>query len=72
MSDQAIIHVTAEGDRWDLLAWRYYRDAYAYERIVAANQDAPILPVLPAGLLLRIPVIEASETLAEALPPWKR
>jgi len=69
---QALIHITVEGDRWDNLAWRYYRAPYGYERIIAANPDVPILPVLPGGLRLQIPVIEASDTLTEDLPPWKR
>lgn len=28
-------HVTTDGERWDNLAWRYYGDALAYERIIA-------------------------------------
>lgn len=66
-------HVTTEGQRWDTIAYLYYGDAMLYEPIIAANQDVPIIPVLPSGLKLKVPVIELSDTIAaEELPPWKR
>lgn len=64
-------HVTTEGERWDNLARRYYADALAYERIIAANPHVAIIPVLPSGVRLIIPVISASQTTSE-LPPWLR
>jgi phage tail protein X len=69
-----IRNVTREGDRWDLLAWEYYGDATAYERIVAANPAIPILPILPSGLTVMIPVQDAAAATVtpEGLPPWKR
>ncbi|GAB6035883.1 tail protein X [Fundidesulfovibrio butyratiphilus] len=68
-----IIHTVADGDRWDLLAWRYYADPYAYERILAANPHVAMAPVLTAGQRLLIPVITSSTAIAsEDLPPWKR
>ncbi len=72
---EVIEHITAEGDRWDLLAWKYYGDATQYERIVAANVRVAIMPVLPSGIVLHIPVIEepAAELADnEELPPWLR
>ena len=68
-------HATIEGERWDLLAWRYYGDALDYRRIIEANPQAPIIPVLPAGLILYIPVLAAADVAApvsSALPPWLR
>lgn len=66
-------HVTTEGERWDALAERYYGDPFRYEPIVAANPAVPITPVLPSGLLLRIPLVEPNEAVAaDDLPPWKR
>ena len=72
MSTSYLVHITSDGDRWDLLAWRYYRDPMGYERIMAANPAAPRNPVLDAGTRLLIPVIESPNTLTEDLPPWKR
>lgn len=66
-------HTTGAGQRWDTIAFQYYGDALAYERIVAANPQIPIVPALPAGIVLLIPIIEAPEVITgEDLPPWKR
>jgi phage tail protein X len=65
-------HITADGDRWDLLAWTYYGDATAYEQIIVANPEVPIIPILPAGVRLLIPVLDppAPEVVA-GLPEWR-
>jgi phage tail protein X len=67
-------YITQQNDRWDSIAYRFYGDAYAYERIIAANPTAPIRPVLPAGLKLAIPLIARTESqsIVNKLPPWKR
>jgi len=72
MADQSYIeHITEEGDRWDLLAWKYYGDATRYEEIILANQDLPIIPILPAGLKVLIPVSDTPSPAVDAgLPPW--
>lgn len=70
---EVIEHITVDGDRWDNLAWQYYGDANAYERIIAANPEVPIIPILPGGITLLIPVIEEDETESTTeLPPWKQ
>lgn len=66
-----LIHVTREGERWDLIAWRYYRDVRQVPQLIAANPHAPNSPALPSGLRLRVPLIERASTTA-ALPPWRR
>ncbi|MBJ5182864.1 tail protein X, partial [Salmonella enterica subsp. enterica serovar Weltevreden] len=43
----------------------------AYERIIAANPHVAIMPVLPSGVRLIIPVISVTQTTPE-LPPWLR
>jgi phage tail protein X len=66
-------HITGDGERWDLLAWRYYGDPYGYERIIRANPDLPIIPVLPGGVRVLIPVLDPPVTTVAApagLPPW--
>lgn len=66
-------YITREGDRWDLIAQRFYGDATDYEGIVAANPAVPIIPLLPSGLLVRVPIKEVSTIIpSEKLPPWKR
>lgn len=66
-------HITKEGDRWDLIAYEYYGDATMYEPIIVANPDVPILPILPSGIKLKVPVMDTKDIIpAEELPPWKR
>jgi phage tail protein X len=65
-----LTHVTTDGDRWDLLANRYYGDPYRYVPIVEANPDVPLYPVLPAGLTIYVPILADDAALVD-LPPWK-
>jgi len=64
-------YITKEGDRWDLIAYEFYGDPMLYEPIIVANPEVPIIPILPSGIKLRIPIIEIKETIEE-LPPWKK
>ncbi|HYB92389.1 MAG TPA: tail protein X [Candidatus Binataceae bacterium] len=70
-SAQFIVHVTAAGERWDLLAWRYYGDAAKYSPIIMANPDVPIEPVFESGLVILIRVLSVSAVASTGLPPWK-
>ena len=77
------LHVTKEGERWDLIAFRYYRTVTRMSGLIAANRalflsdempGATAVPaILPSGLKLIVPIVD-EETLAEDvnLPPWKR
>ncbi len=64
-------YITKEGDRWDMIAYEFYGDPMLYEPIIVANPEVPIIPILPSGIKLRVPVIETKNTIEE-LPPWKR
>ena len=68
---QYILHTTKTGDRWDLLGWKYYGDPTNYSGIVQANPSIPIEPIFEAGLLIAIPVIEATNAEPADLPPWE-
>lgn len=70
MAAEYVEYVTQDGDRWDLIAYRMYGDALAFEPIVVANPHVPIRPTLPGGLRLLVPVRDDAE-LAD-VPPWKR
>ncbi len=73
-------HLTSAGERWDLLAFRYYADVARQGELIAANRhlflDALRVPaILPAGLVLRVPIRAAdgsAESTTSQLPPWKR
>jgi len=72
MAEQGYIeHITTDGERWDLLAWKYYGDAGRYEEIILANPGLPVIPLLPAGLKVLIPVADTPSPVVDAgLPPW--
>lgn len=66
-------HITEDGERWDGISYRYYGDPHRYEEIIKANPGVTVSRVLPGGLALRIPLIEADRFVAaDDLPPWKR
>lgn len=71
-STQFITHITASGERWDLVAWRYYGNATLYSPIIMANPSIPIEPVFPAGLTLLVPMLAQSNSASTDLPPWKQ
>lgn len=64
-------YITKDSDRWDLIAYRFYANATMYEPIITANPEVKITPILPAGLKLKIPVIETQNTIEFELPPWR-
>ena len=68
---QFILHITRAGERWDLLAWRFYGDPTDYGRIIVANPDVAIEPVFDAGIRIAVPIVQKSTTLGVDLPPWK-
>lgn len=65
-------YITKDGDRWDLIAYKYYKNPAMYEKIIKANPNVPIEPILSAGINLKIPVLEESSTIKFDLPPWKK
>lgn len=71
-------HLSSPGERWDLLAYKYYGDASLMHLIIEANRRlwldnlSAIPPVIPPRTLLRIPVIEQPGIDPTQLPPWKR
>ena len=71
-SCQFIRHITSNTERWDLLAWTYYGDPMLFGPIVMANPTIPIEPVLEAGLVIMIPVMQQTSSSPQNLPPWKQ
>jgi len=68
---QYILHITKAGERWDLLAWRYYGDPTDYNPIIMANPGVAIEPVFDAGISLAVPIVQKSTLVSVDLPPWK-
>ena len=71
---RALIHITHEGERWDIIAWRYYRSVAEMPRLLAANPHLAARPALPSGQRVLVPIIERQGTLnlPARLPPWRR
>lgn len=73
MADQYTTYTTKEGDRWDTIAYAAYGDPTKMEPIINANPTVPITAKLPAGITLRVPIVEQQTGVdANLLPPWKR
>ena len=68
---QYILHISKAGERWDLLAWRYYGDPTDYQMIIMANPGIAIDPVFEAGFSLAVPIVQKSTVASVDLPPWK-
>src|SRR5208283_286922 len=66
-----ILHITRVGERWDLLAWRYYGDPTDYSPIIMANFNVPIEPVFDGGISIAVPILQKSAVAIANLPPWK-
>jgi phage tail protein X len=71
-SSQFIRHITAAGERSDLLAWQYYGDATLFSPIIMANPQVPIEPVFEAGLQVWIPILFVQQAKTASLPPWSQ
>ncbi len=69
-------YTTKEGERFDWIAVRVYGQdfPYSYEEIIRANPQYLCTTTLPAGVVVRIPVMEnLTPTITrEQLPPWRR
>lgn len=67
-------HICSDNTRWDTLAWTYYSNPFDYARIIQANPEYRHLPILDAGVVLRIPVVAqaVAPISKEQLPPWRR
>lgn len=64
-----IKHLTTQGERLDLLAYKYYGNALLYLPIIKANPELPLNTEIQAGMILNIPEIEIKAT---DTPPWKK
>lgn len=68
--DTFLKHIVREGERWDSLSYRYYGNAFEYNRIIEANPHVAFCEVLPVGTVVFIPVLQVKPTNNEKMPPW--
>ncbi|MDP8080252.1 tail protein X [Phocoenobacter skyensis] len=70
MNNPVIAHRIKEGERWDLIAHRYYGDIGEINRLINANPHLSFCEVLPTGETLLVPIIKVKENSVADLPPW--
>lgn len=62
-------------DRWDSIAAKAYGQPERWPEITAANPGVKLDALPPVGVVISIPVIEATSDLDTdniGLPPWRR
>lgn len=71
--DKYYFYTTKGNVRWDNVAQEVYGISSMIGDIVRANPEVPITPVLPNGLVLKIPIVAttAAQVPAEKKPFWK-
>ena len=67
----ANIHITVEGDTFDMLALKYYNDEKLASAIIQENPDYCDVLTFGAGYALTIPEV-STVTTPQTLPPWRR
>lgn len=73
MVDSVLQYTTRAGDRWDIIAHKYYGDATLIGGLIAANPHLPIAEQFAANLTVLVPVLPASpQTAQQDMPPWMR
>lgn len=72
MKQSVLQHTTAEGERWDLIAHRYYGNALLVGGLIAANPHLPVCEAFAAGLTVFVPVLPAKPQNQDDMPPWLR
>ena len=63
-------YTTIEGETWSSISYKMYGDLSGIELLINEN-NIPVDPILPAGTILHIPIVEDTEIITTNLPPWK-
>ena len=66
-------YTTVSGDMWDSISFKVYGTTAYTGKLMAYNSDYLAENyVFPAGIVLRVPEIEAEDETLDMLPPWRR
>lgn len=70
----SINYTTKQGERWDLLAWKFYGSTKAMNALIEANPTIPLSSELEHGTQLIVPILDntSESVITINLPPWKR
>ena len=69
-------YITKQDDRWDLISYQFYGVSDKFDIIQQANEknippEILYSPLLPAGLRLKIPILEEKPIKKLPKPVWK-
>lgn len=66
-------YTTTQGDTWDLISYKVYGSDAHQDLLIDANWSERERVLFPAGVVLTIPDLPSSRTVAPLnLPPWRR
>lgn len=63
-------YTTIQGDMWDFIAYKVYRNEAYISKLLEANEELRDLAVFPSGVKLTCP--DADPVTSSVLPPWRR
>ena len=63
-------YTTIQGDMWDLIAYKIYKNEAYISKLLKANQHLKEITVFPSGVEIICP--EADAETSSILPPWRR
>lgn len=64
-------YVTAYGDTFDIIAFRFYQNEKLSHEIASANLQYADVVIFDAGIPLQIPILSVDNQ-PDTLPPWRR
>lgn len=64
----ARVYTTVSGDMWDKIAHKIYGTEKVFPILIEANIEYCQTVVFPAGIVLKLPVIDSTELAVR--PPW--
>ena len=68
-----IFHKTIQNERWDNIAYKYYKNSYNIKPLLEANPHASGAEILPEGEVIKIPIDkDITENDKSKLPIWKQ
>lgn len=69
-------YITKDSERWDSVCVKAYGtiSEELMDGLVSSNTNVSLLPIIPTGTRMKIPVVESGEVqlATDLLPPWKR
>lgn len=70
----SVNYKTKQGDRWDLLSFRFYGSVKSMNILIDANPTIPMSGVIDINTNLIVPILDDSSDsiLTVNVPPWKK